>query len=162
MKELKTKDGVVNFTMLDTYDGEWSDDKPNGAGTAKSNYYKDRISASDFMTQEISGNYTNGLEDGDMTLVGTTKGGQKRTFKYKAKDGIAEQSTSESSGVKGQFIIAQTDDKSESLTSDGSVRGVEGFTEEGTTHEKVSPSATSAQELGDPQELQSFDDIGGE
>lgn len=144
------------------YDGQWEDDMPNGTGTSTSNYFKDRISASDFMTQEISGNYTNGLEDGDMTLVGTTKGGQKRTFKYKAKDGIAEQSTSESSGVKGQYIIAQTDDKSESLTSDGSVRGVEGFTEEGTTHEKVSPSATSAQELSDPQELQSFDDIGGE
>lgn len=111
------------------YDGEWADDKPNGSGTARSNYYKDRVSASDFVTKEISGNYTNGLEDGTMTLSGTKKNGEKRTFTYKAKDGIAEKSSSESSGVKGQYIIAQTDDKSESLTSDGSKRGVEGFFE---------------------------------
>ncbi len=112
------------------YDGEWADDKPNGNGTAKSNYYKDRISATDFATKEISGNYTNGLEDGTMTLIGVTRGGAKRTFTYKTKDGIAEKSSNEKSGVKGQYIIAQTDDKSESLTSDGSKRGVEGFTEE--------------------------------
>ncbi|MBR4574502.1 MAG: tetratricopeptide repeat protein [Lachnospiraceae bacterium] len=111
------------------YDGEWADDKPNGNGTARSNYYKDRVSASDFVTKEISGNYTNGLEDGTMTLSGTKKNGEKRTFTYKAKDGVAEKSSSESSGVKGQYIIAQTDDKSESLTSDGSKRGVEGFFE---------------------------------
>ena len=112
------------------YDGEWADDKPNGNGVAKSNYFKDRISASDFATKEISGNYTNGLENGTMTLVGVTRGGQKRTFKYNTKDGIAEKSSNEDSGVKGQYIIAQTDDKSESLTSDGSKRGVEGFIEE--------------------------------
>ena len=64
-----------------------------------------------------------------MKLTGTKKSGEKRTFTYKAKDGVAEKSTSEASGVKGQYIIAQTDDKSESLTSDGSIRGVEGFTE---------------------------------
>ena len=88
------------------------------------------MSGNDFVMKEISGNYTNGLEDGSMTLSGVTKSGAKRTFKYKTKDGIAEKSSSEDSGVKGQYIIAQTDDKSESLTSDGSKRGVEGFVEE--------------------------------
>jgi len=112
------------------YDGEWKDDKPNGTGKAISNYFKDKISASDFATKEISGNYTDGLENGDMTLVGTKRNGEKRTFKYKTKDGVAEKSSNEASGVKGQYIIAQTDDKSESLTSDGSKRGVEGFVEE--------------------------------
>ncbi len=112
------------------YDGEWADDKPNGNGVAKSNYFKDRVSATDFVTKEISGNYSNGLENGTMTLTGVTKGGSKQKFTYKAKDGIAEKSSNESSGVKGQYIIAQTDDKSESLTSDGSKRGVEGFIEE--------------------------------
>ena len=112
------------------FEGEWSDDKPNGNGVAKSNYFKDRISATDLATKEISGNYTNGLEDGTMTLVGTTRSGAKRKFTYKAKDGIAEKSSNDSSGVKGQYIIAQTEDKSESLTSDGSKRGVEGFAEE--------------------------------
>ncbi|MCR5687032.1 MAG: tetratricopeptide repeat protein [Lachnospiraceae bacterium] len=112
------------------YDGEWADDKPNGEGTAISNYYKDRISSTDFAMKEISGNYTDGLEDGEMTLVGTTRGGAKRTFKYSAKDGIAERSSKESSGAKGQYIIAQTQDGSENLTSDGSKRGVEGFVEE--------------------------------
>ena len=112
------------------YDGEWADDKPNGNGSARSNYFKDRIAAGDFASKEITGNYTDGLEDGEMTLVGTTRSGAKRTFKYKAKDGIAEKSSNEDSGVKGQYIIAQTNDKSESLTSDGSKRGVEGFTGE--------------------------------
>ena len=112
------------------YEGEWENDKPNGEGTARSNYFKDRISATDFATKEITGNYTDGLENGSMTLIGTTRGGAKRTFKYKAKDGIAEKSSDENSGVKGQYIIAQTEDGSESLTSDGSKRGVEGFVEE--------------------------------
>lgn len=112
------------------FDGEWDDDKPNGEGVAKSSYFKDRISANDFVTKEISGHYTNGLEDGTMKLVGVTKGGSKQTFTYKTKDGIAEKSSSENSGVKGQYIIAQTEDKSASLTSDGSKRGVEGFAEE--------------------------------
>ena len=112
------------------YDGEWADDKPNGTGTAKSNYYKDRIASTDFATKEITGNYTDGLEDGEMTLVGTTRGGAKRKFKYRAENGIAEKSSNDESGVKGQYIIAQTEDKSESLTSDGSKRGVEGFVEE--------------------------------
>ena len=112
------------------FDGEWADDKPNGNGTAKSNYFKDRISATDFATKEITGNYTNGLEDGTMTLTGVKRNGEKRTFKYTAADGVAAKSSNESSGVKGQYIIAQTDDKSESLTSDGTKRGVEGFIEE--------------------------------
>ncbi|MCR5673515.1 MAG: tetratricopeptide repeat protein [Lachnospiraceae bacterium] len=112
------------------YDGEWEDDKPNGAGTCKSNYFKDRISATDFATKEITGNYKDGLEDGTMTLTGIKRNGEKRTFKYTTKDGIAEKSSKEDSGVKGQYIIAQTDDKSESLTSDGSKRGVEGFIDE--------------------------------
>ena len=112
------------------YDGEWDNDRPNGAGTCKSNYFKDRISASDFATKEISGNYKDGLEDGAMTLTGVKRNGEKRVFKYTYKDGIAEKSSNENSGVKGQYIIAQTDDKSESLTSDGSKRGVEGFIDE--------------------------------
>lgn len=112
------------------YDGEWADDKPNGAGKAISNYYRDRISASDFVTKEIAGNYSDGLEDGEMTLTGKTKSGAQRVFKYKTREGVAEKSSNEDSGVKDQYIIAQTSDKSENLTSDGSIRGVEGFVEE--------------------------------
>lgn len=111
------------------FEGEWANDKPNGNGVAQSNYYKDRISSGDFFTKEIKGNYTDGLEDGDMTLTGKTKSGSARTFTYKAVAGIAEKSSNDDSGVKGQYIIAQTADKSENLTSDGSVRGIEGFIE---------------------------------
>lgn len=110
------------------FDGAWADDKPNGDGVATSNYYKDRISANDFSTKEISGNYTDGLENGQMTLTGKTKSGASRTYKYKAVEGVAEKSSNEDSGIKGQYIIAQTDE--DNLTSDGSVRGVEGFVEE--------------------------------
>jgi len=110
------------------FEGQWVDDKPNGQGSATSNYYKDRISASDFATKVITGNYTDGLEDGDMTLVGTTKSGSKNTFSYKASAGVAEKSSNEDSGVKGQYIIAVSGDQK--LTSDGSVRGIEGYVEE--------------------------------
>lgn len=110
------------------FDGEWVDDKPNGIGSARSNYYKDRISGNDFTSKEITGNYTDGLEDGDMTLVGTTKSGSKNTFKYKTEAGVADKVSNEDSGVKGQYIIAVSGDQK--LTSDGSIRGVEGFVEE--------------------------------
>lgn len=112
------------------FEGEWKDDAPNGEGVATSNYYKDRISASDFVKKEISGNYLNGREDGTMKLKGTTKAGGSQSFTYKATGGIADKSSNEDSGVDGQYIIAQNGDKSQSLTSDGSVRGVEGFIEE--------------------------------
>lgn len=112
------------------FEGNWENDAPNGEGSATSNYYKDRISASDFSTKTITGNYTDGLEDGKMTLEGVTKGGSKRKFEYTASAGVAEKSSSEDSGVKGQYIIASTSDKSENLTSDGSIRGVEGYVEE--------------------------------
>lgn len=111
------------------FEGEWKDDEPNGEGTATSNYYKDRISASDFVSKEISGNYTNGREDGKMTLKGRTKSGASQVFTYTATGGIADKSSNDDSGMDGQYIIAQTKDKSQSLTSDGSIRGVEGFIE---------------------------------
>lgn len=112
------------------FEGNWADDAPNGDGVATSNYYKDRISGNDFATKEISGNYKNGLEDGTMTLKGTTKSGVSRTFTYTAVEGIAEKSSNDDSGIAGQYIISQTSNKSDSLTSDGSQRGVEGFVEE--------------------------------
>lgn len=110
------------------YEGEWAEDKPNGEGVATSNYYRDRISANDFLTKTITGNYTNGLENGNMVLTGTTKSGVSRTFKYNTTDGVAEKSSSKDSGVEGQYVIAESGD--ENLTSDGSVRGIEGFVEE--------------------------------
>ena len=134
------------------FEGEWKDDAPNGKGTATSNYYKDRISASDFVTKEISGNYTDGREDGTMTLKGRTKSGVSQTFTYKATGGIAEKSSSEDSGVEGQYIIAQTKDKSQSLTSDGSIRGVEGFIDDESTRVEVSRSVTREIEQEDSQE----------
>lgn len=112
------------------FEGEWKDDAPNGEGSATSNYYKDRISGSDFVTKVISGNYTNGREDGKMTLKGSTKSGGNQTFTYTASGGIAEKFNNDDTGIEGNYIIAQNKDKSQSLTSDGSVRGVEGFIEE--------------------------------
>ena len=112
------------------FEGEWKNDAPNGEGVATSNYYNDRISASDFITKEISGNYLDGREDGTMKLKGKTKAGGTQSFTYKATGGIADKSSNDDSGVSGQYIIAQNGDKSQSLTSDGSVRGVEGFISE--------------------------------
>ena len=79
--------------------------------------------------QVISGSYKDGLENGTMTLSGTLKAGGSVKYTYKAANGVAEKSSNEDSGVKGQYIIAKSSDESSNLTSDGSKRGVEGFVE---------------------------------
>ncbi len=109
------------------YEGEWSEDSPNGSGSVTSNYYADRVSSGGMTRQIISGSYKNGLENGSMTLTGTLKAGGSVKYRYKAYEGVAEKSSNEDSGVKGQYIIAKSDDESSNLTSDGSKRGVEGF-----------------------------------
>lgn len=111
------------------FDGEWSSDLPNGSGSATSNFYTDKISSSELAKQVITGTYVNGLENGKMTLSGTTKGGGSVKYNYTSENGVAKQSSKEDSGVKGQYIIAQSSDKKSNLTSDGSKRGVEGFLE---------------------------------
>jgi len=111
------------------YEGGWLDDKPNGSGKTTSNFYKDKISSAEFLKQEITGSYKNGLESGKMVLNGTTKGGGTVKYTYTATDGVAAKSSDENSGVKGQYIIATSSDGKSNLTSDGSKRGVEGFLE---------------------------------
>ena len=112
------------------FEGEWQNDCPMGNGTATSSYYKDRIGASELFKQVITGNYTNGLEDGQMSMAGTTKSGTGVKYTYNASLGVAKQSSNDDSGVKGQYIIAKSSDGSTTLTSDGSKRGVEGFIDE--------------------------------
>ena len=111
------------------FEGEWSNDAPNGSGTATSNFYKDKISSDEMIKQVIKGSYSNGLEEGSMSLAGTTKAGKGVTYTYKCSSGVATQVSNDDSGVKGQYIIAKSSDGTSNLTSDGSVRGVEGFTE---------------------------------
>lgn len=110
------------------YEGEWSNDKPNGQGKCTSNYYKDKIGASGLSKQVITGTYTDGLENGQMTLEGTPKGGGTVKYSYTAENGVAKKISDEDSGVKGQYIIAKSGDGKSNLTSDGSLRGVEGYT----------------------------------
>lgn len=109
------------------FEGEWSDDMPNGDGTATSNFYKDKISSEELIKQVISGKYKNGLEDGAMYLSGTTKSGKGVKYSYSVSNGVASKSSNDDSGVKGQYIIAKSSDGTSNLTSDGSVRGVESF-----------------------------------
>lgn len=110
------------------YEGQWSNDKPNGEGTCTSNYYKDRIGASGLSKQVISGTYADGLENGKMTLDGVSKAGGAVKYSYTSDNGVAKKISDEDSGVKGQYIIAKSSDGSSNLTSDGSLRGVEGYT----------------------------------
>ena len=110
------------------YDGEWVNDKPNGTGTCTSNYYKDKIGASGLSKQVITGTYSDGLENGSMTLEGTPKTGGTVKYSYTAENGVAKKISDEDSGVKGQYIIAKSSDGKSNLTSDGSLRGVEGYT----------------------------------
>lgn len=111
------------------FKGTWANDKPNGAGEATSNFYKDKISSNEMVKQIIKGEYKDGLENGSMNLSGATKGGSSVNYTYKAEDGIAVQSSKGDSGIKGQYIIAKSSDGKSNLTSDGSKRGVEGFIE---------------------------------
>jgi len=111
------------------FEGEWSEDKPNGSGTATSNFYKDKISSSELVKQVITGEYADGLENGTMSLSGTTKSGSTVKYSYTSASGIAKQSSKEDSGIDGQYIIAKSSDEKSNLTSDGSLRGVEGFLE---------------------------------
>ena len=111
------------------YKGEWSNDKPNGAGVCTSNYYAEKVDASGLTKQIVTGTYTDGLENGKMTLQGTAKAGGSVSYTYTAENGIAKKVSDDNSGVKGQYIIAKSSDESSNLTSDGSKRGVEGFIE---------------------------------
>lgn len=111
------------------FEGTFKEDKPNGEGSATSNFYKDRIQSEGMVKQVIKGNYSSGLEDGSMSLSGTTKAGKAVNYTYKCKAGIAEKVSNDDSGIKGQYIIAKSKDGSSNLTSDGSLRGVEGFVE---------------------------------
>lgn len=111
------------------FEGTFANDKPNGNGTATSNFYKDKIGESGLTKQVITGEYTDGFENGTMNLTGTTKGGTKVKYTYKVENGVAVQSSKENSGIKGQYIIAKSADEKSNLTSDGSKRGVEGFVE---------------------------------
>ncbi|MBQ7588670.1 MAG: tetratricopeptide repeat protein [Lachnospiraceae bacterium] len=111
------------------YKGEWSNDKPNGTGTCTSNYYADKVGASGLTKQVITGTYTDGLENGSMTLQGTARGSGNVSYTYTSENGIAKKISDEDSGVKGQYIIAKSKDGKSNLTSDGSKRGVEGFTD---------------------------------
>ncbi len=112
------------------YDGEWENDMPNGEGESTSNFYSGKISSSELVRSVIKGHYNNGLEEGKMVLTGTTKSGSSVKYEYSVEGGVAAQSSKESSGVKGQYIIAKSSDGKTNLTSDGSKRGVEGFLEE--------------------------------
>lgn len=112
------------------YEGGWMDDKPNGTGSATTSFYKDKISSSEFLKQIVSGNFSEGLEHGKMELVGTKKGGGTVKYSYRAENGVAEKSSDESSGIKGQYIIATSSDGKSNISSDGSERGVEGFIDE--------------------------------
>lgn len=112
------------------FEGTFENDKPNGTGTATSNYYKDKIGSSGLSKQVISGEYLDGYENGTMELNGTTKAGGSVKYTYKSENGVAVKSSNDDSGIKGQYIIAKSKDEKSNLTSDGSKRGVEGFVEQ--------------------------------
>ncbi|MBO4902824.1 MAG: hypothetical protein J5518_08530 [Lachnospiraceae bacterium] len=109
------------------FKGHWTNDLPNGSGEATSNFYKDRISSAELVKQVIKGEYKDGLENGKMSLSGTTKGAAAVQYSYTSENGVAVQSSNDDSGIKGQYIIAKSSDGKSNLTSDGSTRGVEGF-----------------------------------
>ena len=109
------------------YEGSWLEDKPNGEGVCISNFFKDKIGSEGLSKQVVVGTYADGLENGAMSLSGTTKSGGTATYTYKAENGVAKKSSDEDSGTKGLYIIAKSGDGKSNLTSDGSLRGVEGF-----------------------------------
>lgn len=111
------------------FEGTFSNDMPNGKGTATSNFYNAKISSAGLVKQVITGEFVDGLENGTMNLTGTTKAGSTVKYTYKVENGVAVKSSNDDSGIKGQYIIAKSQDEKSNLTSDGSKRGVEGFIE---------------------------------
>ncbi len=111
------------------FDGTWSEDKPNGEGTATSNFYNEKIGATGLVKQVITGKYVNGLEEGNMNMVGTSKQGKTYKYKYMTSAGVAKKINNEDTKVEGQYYIADSGDNVPMLMSDGSPRGVEGLTE---------------------------------
>lgn len=112
------------------FNGTWSEDRPNGAGEATSNFFKDKIGSTGLAKQVVTGNYSNGLEDGKMSMVGTTKAGKTLKYTYETAAGVAKKISDEKTGVEGQYYIGKTSSSSDPmLMSDDSPRGVEGFTE---------------------------------
>lgn len=112
------------------FKGTWSEDKPNGSGEATSNFYKDRIGSTGLVKQVITGSYGNGLEEGKMSMVGTTKAGKTLKYTYETSAGVAKKISDEKTGVEGQYYIGKTSSSSDPmLMSDDSPRGVEGFVE---------------------------------
>ncbi|MDO5575265.1 MAG: tetratricopeptide repeat protein [bacterium] len=112
------------------FKGAWSDDKPNGTGEATSNFYKDKIGSTGLVKQVITGSYSNGLEEGKMSMTGTTKAGKTLKYAYETSGGVAKKISNEKTGVEGQYYIGKTSSSSDPmLMSDDSPRGVEGFIE---------------------------------
>lgn len=111
------------------FEGTWSDDKPNGDGTATSNFYNDKIGSTGLVKQVITGKYSNGLEEGSMNMVGTSKQGKTYKYKYTTSAGVAKKINNEDTKVEGQYYIADAGDDVPMLMSDSSPRGVEGFVE---------------------------------
>ncbi len=112
------------------FKGTWSDDKPNGTGEAASNFYKDKIGSTGLIKQVITGSYSNGLEEGKMSMNGTTKAGKTLKYTYETSGGVAKKISNEKTGVEGQYYIGKTSSSSDPmLMSDDSPRGVEGFVE---------------------------------
>ncbi len=112
------------------FKGTWSDDQPNGTGEATSNFYKDKIGATGLIKQVVTGSYSHGLEEGKMTMTGTTKAGKTLKYTYETSGGVAKKISDEKTGVEGQYYIGKTSSSSDPmLMSDDTPRGVEGFIE---------------------------------
>jgi len=109
------------------YEGEWDNDMPNGQGSSTTAYYAKRVGAQGMTKQVVTGNYVNGLENGTMSLSGSLKSGGNVKYTYSCENGLAKKASNDDSGVRGQYIIAVSKDGNSNLTSDGSLRGVEGF-----------------------------------
>lgn len=124
------------------FEGEWANDAPNGKGVSTLTYKADKIDKNDFITEVIEGEYRNGRENGHMSFKGTKKDKETRDFAYDANEGIAKQIVGAKSLNDGVYVIAETKNKSAALTSDGSVRCVEGF----------EPPAKSNNQMNEAQE----------
>lgn len=77
----------IDNNTYDIFEGEWENDKPNGAGTLTT---YNELSDGELITTSISGTYTDGCEDGDFTATLTSDAGYTITGDWTASMGAAE------------------------------------------------------------------------
>ena len=132
--------GVIFLAQYDhdnrhyfVYEGEWSNNKPDGQGTEVRRTYSKNDKAS-FLQEIISGHFSEGLEDGDMVYERIEVDGRHPVFNYSSEMGVRKDitvSTKFRPLKENQFYYSVDESNDNWLAVDeyGTIHGVLGFSD---------------------------------